>query len=36
MQTLKNQNLSIKVNPKGAELTSVFNNENQNGIFMEC
>jgi galactose mutarotase-like enzyme len=29
MQTLKNQNLSIKVNPKGAELTSVFNNENQ-------
>jgi galactose mutarotase-like enzyme len=29
MQTLKNQNLSIKINPKGAELTSLFNNENQ-------
>ncbi len=29
MQTLKNQNLTIKVNPKGAELTSLFNNENQ-------
>ena len=29
MQTLKNQNLSIKINPKGAELTSLFNHENQ-------
>ena len=29
MQTLKNKNLTIKVNPKGAELTSLFNNENQ-------
>ena len=29
MQTLKNKNLSIKINPKGAELTSLFNNENQ-------
>jgi len=29
MQTLKNQSLTIKVNPKGAELTSLFNNENQ-------
>lgn len=29
MQTLKNQNLTIKINPKGAELLSVFNHENQ-------
>ncbi len=29
MQTLKNQNLTIKINPKGAELISLFNNENQ-------
>jgi galactose mutarotase-like enzyme len=29
MQTLKNQNLTIKINPKGAELTSLFNHENQ-------
>jgi galactose mutarotase-like enzyme len=29
MQILKNQNLSIKINPKGAELTSLFNNQNQ-------
>jgi galactose mutarotase-like enzyme len=29
MQTLKNQNLTIKINPKGAELTSVFNHKNQ-------
>lgn len=29
MQTLKNKNLSIKINPKGAELTSIFNHENQ-------
>ena len=29
MQTLKNKNLTIKVNPKGAELTSLFNNQNQ-------
>jgi galactose mutarotase-like enzyme len=29
MQTLKNQILTIKINPKGAELTSLFNNENQ-------
>jgi galactose mutarotase-like enzyme len=29
MQTLKNQNLTIKVNPRGAELTSVFNHKNQ-------
>jgi galactose mutarotase-like enzyme len=29
MQTLKNQTLTIKINPKGAELISVFNQENQ-------
>jgi galactose mutarotase-like enzyme len=29
MQILKNQNLTIKINPNGAELTSLFNNENQ-------
>lgn len=29
MQILKNQYLTIKVNPKGAELSSIFNNENQ-------
>ena len=29
MQTLKNKNLTIKINPKGAELTSLFNNQNQ-------
>ena len=29
MQTLKNKNLTIKINQKGAELTSLFNNENQ-------
>jgi galactose mutarotase-like enzyme len=29
MQTLKNQNLTIEVNPKGAELTSLCNNKNQ-------
>ena len=29
MQILKNQKLTIKVNPKGAELSSLFNNENQ-------
>jgi galactose mutarotase-like enzyme len=29
MQTLKNQNRTIKINPKGAELTSIFNHENQ-------
>jgi galactose mutarotase-like enzyme len=29
MQILKNKNLSIKINPKGAELTSLFNHENQ-------
>jgi galactose mutarotase-like enzyme len=29
MQTLKNQTLTIKINPKGAELTSVFNHQNQ-------
>jgi galactose mutarotase-like enzyme len=29
MQTIENQNLIIKINPKGAELTSIFNNENQ-------
>jgi galactose mutarotase-like enzyme len=29
MQTLKNQTLTIIVNPKGAELTSLFNDENQ-------
>jgi galactose mutarotase-like enzyme len=29
MQTLKNQSLTIKINPKGAELISVFNQENQ-------
>ncbi len=29
MQTLQNQKLSIKINPEGAELVSIFNNENQ-------
>jgi galactose mutarotase-like enzyme len=29
MQTLKNQTLTVKINPKGAELISVFNQENQ-------
>lgn len=29
MQILKNKNLSITINPKGAELTSIFNHENQ-------
>lgn len=29
MQTLKNHNLTIKINPKGAELISVFNHESQ-------
>lgn len=29
MQTLKNNQLTVKINPKGAELTSIFNNENQ-------
>ncbi len=29
MQTLKNQILTIKINPKGAELISIFNQENQ-------
>ena len=29
MQTLKNQILTIKINPKGAELTSIFNNKNR-------
>ena len=29
MQTLKNQSLTIKINPKGAELISVFNEETQ-------
>lgn len=29
MQTLKNQTLTIKINPKGAELFSIFNQENQ-------
>ncbi len=29
MQTLKNQNLTIQITPKGAELTSIFNHENQ-------
>ena len=29
MQTLKNQNLTIKINPKGAELISLFNEETQ-------
>ena len=29
MQTLKNENLTIKINPKGAELKSLFNNQNQ-------
>ena len=29
MQTLKNKKLTIKINPKGAELTSIFNYENQ-------
>ncbi len=29
MQILKNQSLSIQINPKGAELTSILNHENQ-------
>ena len=29
MQILKNQNLTIKISSKGAELKSIFNNENQ-------
>ena len=29
MQTLKNQSLTIQINPKGAELMGIFNNENQ-------
>ena len=29
MQILKNNQLTVKINPKGAELTSLFNNENQ-------
>jgi galactose mutarotase-like enzyme len=29
MQILKNQTITIKINPKGAELTSVFNHKNQ-------
>jgi len=29
MQKLKNKILTIQINPKGAELTSIFNNENQ-------
>ncbi len=29
MQTLKNQSLTIQINPKGAELMSIFNIENQ-------
>ena len=29
MQTLKNSTLTIKINPKGAELRSLFNNQNQ-------
>lgn len=29
MQTLKNNQLTVKINPRGAELTSLFNNENQ-------
>ena len=29
MQTLKNQSLTVKINPKGAELISLFNGENQ-------
>jgi galactose mutarotase-like enzyme len=29
MQTLKNNQITIKINPKGAELTSLFNHENQ-------
>ena len=29
MQILKNNQLVVKINPKGAELTSLFNNENQ-------
>ena len=29
MQTLKSQSLTVKINPKGAELTSLFNHENQ-------
>ena len=29
MQTLKNQTLTIKINPKGAELISLFNEETQ-------
>lgn len=29
MQTIKNKNLTVKINPKGAELVSLFNRENQ-------
>ena len=29
MQILKNNQLTVKINPKGAELSSLFNNENQ-------
>ena len=29
MQTLKNNQLTVKINPKGVELTSIFNHENQ-------
>ncbi len=29
MQTIKNKNLTVKINPKGAELVSLFKNENQ-------
>lgn len=29
MQILKNQTLTIQINPRGAELTSIFNQENQ-------
>lgn len=29
MQTIKSQNLTVKINPKGAELVSLFNHENQ-------
>lgn len=29
MQIIKNQQITVKINPKGAELVSLFNNENQ-------
>ncbi len=29
MQTLKKQNFTVKIDPEGAELISVFNQENQ-------